>query len=530
MSELSKALRFLLITAIIVIPLVSGENFENMEENCNKEKSIFLNRQAMKSVEVEWYRTYGSSQTDWGWAVQQTFDGGYIIAGETTSYGAGSYDAWLVKVDENGREEWNRTFGGQMRDGARSVQQTAEGGYILAGYADSYGFPGHDAWLIKTDENGNEQWNQTVGGRYSDAGYNVKQTNDGGYIVTGYTYSYGSGSNDLWIIKTDNDGVVQWTSTVGGYDSDYGHAIQELEDGGFVTTGVTSSFGSGNQDVLLVKTDHQGNVLWQKTYGGSENDWSGSIQLTIDGGFVVVGDTHSYGSGGYDLWLIKTNKNGSKEWDCIVGKQNSDETGYAGLQTYSGSFIAAGISASTSNGLGDVWLVKINGDGNIDWNMSFGGRQRDGGYALYQCREGGYIVGGYTESYGNGGRDMLLVKILDREENPPPRKPTITGPVEGKVGENYTYSGHAVDPDGDQLYYLFDWGDGTDNDWLGPYFSGEEVSASHIWDSRGNYDIKVKAKDTDGAQSEWSDPLPVSMPYEHQTFWELIIGWILKLF
>jgi len=519
-----------LITAIFVLPIITGVTFGDTRETCNEEKNFFVHRQAIKSVEVEWYRTYGGSQTDWGWAVQQTFDGGYILAGETNSYGAGGVDAWLVKVDENGQEEWNKTFGGQMKDGARSVQQTSEGGYILVGYADSYGFPGHDVWLLKTDENGYEQWNQTIGGRSSDAGYNVKQTNDKGYIVTGYTYSYGSGSNDLWIIKTDNNGIEQWSSTVGGLNSEYGHAIQELEEGGFVTAGVTSSLGSGKQDVLLVQTDYQGDVLWQKTYGGRENDWSGSIQLTIDGGFVVVGDTHSYSSGGYDLWLIKTDENGSNEWDCVVGEPNSDETGYAVLQTSSGSFIAAGISASTSNGLGDVWLVKINGDGYIEWNMSFGGGQRDGGYALYQCKEGGYIVGGYTESYGNGGRDMLLVKILDTAENQPPRKPSITGPARGKAGENYTYSGHTVDPEGDQLYYLFDFGDSHSNLWLGPYTSGEECCAFHVWIEQGSYQVRVKAKDSCSAESEWSDPLTVSMPLRHQTLLEKTIMWVLKLF
>ena len=200
-------------------------------------------------------KTFGGTDLDWGWAVQQTSDGGYIIIGETVSYGSGFYDAWLIKTDSNGNEQWNKTFGGSAKDGGRSGQQTRDGGYIIGGYADSYGYPGHDGWLIKTDEFGNEQWNYTFGGPSTDAFFSAVQTADNGFIGSGYETSFGPGGYDAWLVKTNAIGKREWDKSFGGEGMEHGMSAKQASDGGYIIAGDTSSYGAGGTDLWLIKTD-----------------------------------------------------------------------------------------------------------------------------------------------------------------------------------------------------------------------------------------------------------------------------------
>jgi hypothetical protein len=200
---------------------------------------------------------------------------------------------------------WTKTFGGSDEDRAYSVQQTSDGGYIIAGYTDSYGAGYNDVWLVKADSSGNMAWNKTFGGSGYDAGQSVQQTSDGGCIVAGYTYSYGAGYNDVWLIKTDSSGNMAWNKTFGGSDYDIGYSVQQTSDGGYVVAGETYSYGAGSADVWLIKTDSSGNMAWNKTFGGSDYDIGYSVQQTLDGGCIVAGYTGSYGAGYDDVWLIK---------------------------------------------------------------------------------------------------------------------------------------------------------------------------------------------------------------------------------
>lgn len=260
----------------------------------------------------KWNKSFGGVKDDVFISVQQTLDGGYISAGYTYSYVTVSNyrGAWLIKTDINGNEQWNKTFG-DSGEIAYSVQQTSDGGYIFVGYTSS---PGADmeAWLVKIDVNGNEQWNKTFGGIYGDAAQSIQKTSDGGYILAGYTYSYGAGRNDAWLIKTDVNGNEQWNKTFGGIDLDSTESIQQTSDSGYIIAGYTYSYGAVS-DVWLIKTDVNGNEQWNKTFkGGTSEDRANSVQQTSDGGYIIAGFTTLYSIDG-NPWLIKIS-NGTQDF------------------------------------------------------------------------------------------------------------------------------------------------------------------------------------------------------------------------
>ncbi len=359
--------------------------------------------------------TFGGPDSDWGTSVQPTSDGGYIITGVTSSYGEGGCDIWLIKTDKDGNKLWDKTFGGQKDDRGYSVQETSDGGFIIAGFTNSYGAGSWDIWLIRTDEYGNMLWDKTFGGQKDDRGYSVQETSDGGFIITGYTNSYGQGSKDVWLIKTDRDGNKIWDKTYGGIDSDWGYSVRETSDGGFIITGNTFSYGSGSSDIWLVRTDRDGNRLWDRTYGGEDSDWGYSVQETSDGGFIIAGGTNSYGSGSCDLWLIKTDKDGNKLWDKTYGGEDSD-WGYSVQETSDGGFIVAGVTSSYGAGIDDIWLIKTDKDGNKLWDKTYGGAESDWGYSVQETSDGGFIIAGGTNSYGSGSCDLWLIKT-DKDGN-----------------------------------------------------------------------------------------------------------------
>jgi len=271
-------------------------------------------------------KSYGGTDFDRAYSVQQTSDGGYVVAGETYSlysFGASYNDIFLIKTDAKGNVQWAKTYGGIYWDYVYSVRQTSDGGYIVAGGTASFG-AGGDILLIKTDANGNIQWAKTYGGTDYDWAYSVQQTSDGGYIVAGHTTSFGAGYYDIFLIKTDANGNIIWAKTYGGTDYDWAYSVRQTSDGGYIVAGYTASFGAGYYDIFLIKTDANGNIIWAKTYGGTDYDWAYSVQQTSDGGYIVAGYTASFGAGESDIFLIKTDANGNIGSCSIV--QNANPT------------------------------------------------------------------------------------------------------------------------------------------------------------------------------------------------------------
>ncbi|WP_342304905.1 Ig-like domain-containing protein [Methanolobus sp. ZRKC5] len=312
----------------------------------------------------EWNNTFGTTSSDYAYSVQQTDDDGYIIAGQTNSYGAGSSDAWLIKTDQNGTEEWNQTFGRIVDDYARSVMQVSDSGYVFAGRTslldESYNFIDY-GWLVKTDDNGNHVWNQTFGGNGSDYTYSVTSTNDGGYVLAGETNSFGTSSHDAWLIKTDSNGNEEWNRTFDGYDgsySDEAHSAKQTSDGGFIVAGEKTNLG-GSRSIWLIKTDSNGNATWNKSFGSPQSGKYYDVWSTDDGGYVITGNTESPAGGyKYDGWIIKTDSQGNELWNKTLGGDSNDYL-YSLTMTDDNEFIAVGDMLPDGLWYTEAWMIKL---------------------------------------------------------------------------------------------------------------------------------------------------------------------------
>jgi len=370
---------------------------------------VFLSALMVNRVSaIAFAKTFGGDTTDYAFSVQQTSDGGYIVVGRTSSFGAGIYDVFILKTDASGNLQWSKTFGGSGSDYAYSVQQTSDGGYIVAGYTNSFG-AGGDVFLFKTDASGNLQWAKTFGGSSYEYAHSVQQTSDGGYIVAGGTYSFGAGNYDVFLLKTDASGNLQWAKTFGGSGWDLAYSVQQTSDGGYIVAGETYSFGAGSYDVFLLKTDASGNLQWAKTFGGSGGDYAWSVQQTSDGGYIMAGYTSSFGAGSYDVFLLKTDASGNLQWAKTFGGSNY-ELAHSVQQTSDGGYIVAGFTYSFGAGNEDVFLLKTDASGNLQWAKTFGGSEWDWAYSVQQTSDGGYIVVGFTYSFGAGSYDVFLLK------------------------------------------------------------------------------------------------------------------------
>lgn len=372
-------------------------------------------------AQITFERTYGGSSWDQGNSVEQTLDGGYIITGYT---GAGSTDVYLVKTDSLGDVMWTKTYGGSGDDRGYSVQQTADGGCIVAGYTRSFGAGLPDVYLLKTDSFGDTIWTSTYGGIDLDEGYSVQQTSDGGYIIAGRTCSFGPGVTKVYLVKTDSVGAASWSRTYGADRFDEGYSVQQTSDGGYIIVG--SSWGpySDSHDVYLVKTDTVGNGVWTKVYGGSKSDMGRSVQQTLDGGYIVAGWSYASDVDSYDVYLLKTDSLGDTTWSRTYGGSRC-QFGSSVQQTSDGGYIIAGVGVPSDGSAFDLYLVKTDSVGDTVWTRTYGeeGPCIDSAACVRQTQDGGYVVVGYTTAFGAGLADVYLIKTegsgVGVEENRP---------------------------------------------------------------------------------------------------------------
>jgi len=362
----------------------------------------------------EWAIKYGGSdQQGSANSIQQTTDGGYVVAGSFEK------DFWVLKLDASGGVTWQKRF--RSKGNAYSIRQTADGGYIVAGSTRAFGVGSHDVWVLKLDGSGNVIWQKTWGKTLDDYGHSVRETIDGGYIVAGstkYRDTDGHLHSNVWVLKLDEDGNIAWHKEYGGESGDGAYSVQQTTDGGYVVAGTTWSFGAGEDDVWVLKLEAGGDVTWEKTYGGIDSDYGRSIQQTTDGGYIVTG---SYGTAPHDAsaWILKLDAGGDVIWQKIY----SSVAVYASSirQTADGGYVVAGQTWSAKyNGDSDVWVCKINDHGEVVWQKEYGdseGSYGESAGSIEQTGDGGYVVAGYDHSF-DFGRNVWLLKLDTNGEIP----------------------------------------------------------------------------------------------------------------
>ncbi len=428
-----------------------------------------------QSPVILFQKTVGGSNNDILSDIQPTADGGSIAVGYSMSGISGdktealipsttssTTDIWVVKLDATGLIQWQKNLGGDSYDFGESIKQTVDGGYIIGATSQSNisgdktenSFGSQDYWIIKLDGTGAIQWQKTIGGDKLEKAKDIQVTNDGGYIVGGYSNSSISGNktdntnglDDYWVVKLDDLGTIQWQKSIGSDGYDNLNELKQTADGGYILGGFTyegyypnSNFPRyGAHDFYVVKIDAVGTVEWQKVYGGSYDDYIESLQQTTDGGYILGGYStsnisgmkteNSNGGSNGDYWLVKIDAIGTVQWQNDIGG-SSLEYMTSVKQTQDGGYVLGGYSYSSisgdktenSNGNGDYWVVKTNSRGSIQWQKTIGGSGTEFLTSLQQLADGSYLIGGYSASNisgdktdnSQGGNDFWIVKLSD---------------------------------------------------------------------------------------------------------------------
>ncbi len=322
----------------------------------------------------------------WCNSIQQTSDGGYILAGEidTQTLGFLGYnrEILLLKTDKSGNQLWYKTLGTNTKDAAYSVQLTPDGGYIIAGSTEVQGTTIKNSYLIKTDASGNKVWERSYGGNLDNAANSVIVSPEGAYILTGYISTLIT-KWDIYLLKIDSSGTQVWEKTIGGAKKDVAYSVQLASDGGYIIAALTESYGAGGQDFYLVKTDSSGNKQWEKTFGETRDDLIHSLKVMPDGGYLLAGQTLSYGAGTWNALLIKTDSSGNKVLEKAFGAESEDTAVFAG-ETTDGGYIIIGDTNSFGAGLTDVYVVRLYDLGQIIENLKTEVKEQDDNLRILQ--------------------------------------------------------------------------------------------------------------------------------------------------
>ena len=507
-----------LLIATAVLPAVGTMN-ENMD----------ITTSNIQQPTVEWKKTYGGDEFDHFHTVRQTDDGGYIACGNTEENDM--FYVWLVKVDSAGNEEWsvvNYDLNGSYLTNTEfwimgfDVSQTSDGGYIVCGVSMQHDeYQGEEGWLPtgffwKTDDNGNTEWLEHYYNFEEEPIlyfiYSVIEVEDG-FVGGGFGLHWDStewvviDENGL-IIKTDSSGNLEWANEFDKGGADSLSSVSQTSDGGYLLSGWVDSESVNNGALWMVKTDGDGTMQWDTLFDGPDMEYTygkGSFQ-TSDGGYIMNGVSSSYGHGGTDIWVIKTDSSGNLDWDAAYGGTKNDycwgmcpadNQGFAlGICTYYGDFTSQ---------KDDILIIETDKDGNTEWKLRIEEEGSEITRSINPTDDGGYIASAMTKSFGKSTCDGVLVKIASFD-NERPVKPSINGPSKGKPEKEYTFTASSSDSDGDSLQYMWDWGDGEYSDWL------DTNEATYTWTTEDNFKVRVMTQDEHGGESDWSDPFEFSTP------------------
>ncbi|MBI2930265.1 MAG: hypothetical protein HYY16_01320 [Planctomycetes bacterium] len=377
-----------------------------------------------------WARSFGGTANDEAFATVPTADGGYLVTGYTSSFsGSPTSDAWILKLNADGSPTWQKRYGGpEVNDQFRSVQVLNDGSFITVGSTDM-DVTG-DVWVVKLNANGSIVWQKMYGGPAGDYGADIHQTSDGGYIVGATTGSFGPATVfNVWILKLDATGEIVWQKTYGGAGDDYLHSVQQTPDGEYVVAGFSNSFSS-SQDAWIFKLNADGTMAWQRAYGpsGTNSERATAIAVNDDGTSVVAGYT-SVSGGSLYAWALKLNADGTAAWHRSYSGGVADYAKFI-TPTGDGGYIMAGETYSFGNGQFDAWILNLTPDGSVDWQRVYGGSASDFASFVHPTADGGYAVAGMTSSFGaQGPYDMWILKV--------PSNGTLA-PLDGNAGATVT--------------------------------------------------------------------------------------------
>lgn len=355
-------------------------------------------------AQVVWERTYGGAGDDRAFYAATVADG-FVVVGASTSFQQGETVAWVLRLDGEGNAVWNQTFLQGGGSEFRSVLDLDDG-FLLVG--NTFLLGGNiDGYVVRVDGEGQTIWNVTLGGEQAEDKLFSAVEVQGGFMLVGLTHSPG-GDADVWFVKIDGEGREVWSKTYGGAMEDAGRAVASTGDEQYVVAGYTNSMGNGDYDFLFLKIDASGNMLWSKTYGGTESDKAYAVTETA-GGCVIAGDTRSKGAGDTDGWIIKVDASGDLVWDKTVGGAGFDMP--TCVSAVNDGFLVGGFTFSFGNGERDFWLFKVDDSGNVPWSCTVGRSEFEEAYAALEVAENIYVMAGWTNSIGEGHYDFYVVKL-----------------------------------------------------------------------------------------------------------------------
>ena len=361
------------------------------------------------SAQTTFQRAVGGTSDDVGKSIVET-NNGFVIGGNTNSFGVSSDEMYMLRFDNNGDTLWSGTFGSSSQETAFDIVNLHDTAYSIYGFTTGYGATMGDGIFYQIDSSGTGNSRGRLGGGFTEYNRSVSHTQDGNLIVAGYTNSVGVGSNDFHITKTDYNGNIIWSKTHGGTALEYGYSVDTASGGGYYVSGATYSYGSGGQDFYLLKLDAVGDTLWTRILGASGNDYGATICATMDGGVVLGGYTENFGAGYHDPVLIKFDASGNMEWSKLYSGIDREEVSHV-LQTSDGGYLLSGYSETWGNGGRDAMLIKTDALGDTLWTRVYGGTGDEEAYMTIEMTDGGFVFTGFTESFGASGKDVYIVKV-----------------------------------------------------------------------------------------------------------------------